>query len=224
MADKDELDDTDTEDGGGGTHQRPKTIDYATHKDLHRRHRKANERIAELEGRLGELEPRAATVDQLTQKLKDQQKQFETERSTWQTDLQLRDAGISDAHGRTVVRALYNELPEKDRPALGSWLEALKKEPTKAPKPLQPYLTAEGGEVEQAGEQRERAGQGGGDQKQRANPNRGVISGGSGGGSAKPTSAEIKAALEKARQGDTADYEAVQRRMGLKPLQIGAKK
>lgn len=223
MPDDNELEDNETEDegGGGSSRSRGRTVDHATHKDLQRRHRKANERIAELEGRIGDLEPRAATVDQLTQKLKDQEKQFKAERDSWQADMQLRDAGISDAHGRTVVRALYGEIPEKDRPPMGTWLEGLKKDPSKAPRPLQPYLQAEGGEQET--QQQEQGGQQQ-TQTQRANPNRGVVSGGTGTGSAKPTKEEIQAALKKAKDGDPKDYEALQRRMGLRPLQVGPKR
>lgn len=63
----------------------------------------------------------------------------ETAAAQFGTDLRLAELGL-DADARDVTRLLHGRLPEKERPDLLDWVGALRSDPTKAPRALQPYL------------------------------------------------------------------------------------
>lgn len=191
---------------------------------LKERHTKANARIAELEAQVQSLEPKAATVDTLTKRVGEVEKERDTERSGRAFDRAVYGRGITDPEGIELIALQYGRLPEPHRPAPAAWLEGLTKEADKAPKWLQPYLPQsaqgqgqQGGQAQGAGQQ----GAGGQQGQQRANPNAGVVSsqGGAGaGGGSQPTPAEIQAARAAALAGNTEAWTAMQQRLGFQPL------
>lgn len=199
-----EADDNEVEDRG-------QTVDRAKYLELNRKYKKLMERNSELEDQVLKLEPKAATVDQLTEKLRTQESTFKAEKATWEQDGILRDAGINDDAGRVVARALYNQLPEKERPPLPDWLATMKKEPGKAPRPLQSYFEP----PKQGGQSHGQQGQQSGT---RPDPTAGVVGGVPGGTAGTPTQAEIMAARASALAGDRSAWDALQRRMGFAPM------
>lgn len=187
-----------------------------------RRHRQANERISQLESELTQLRPKAQNAEQLNKRITDLEAKHAADRSGWDLEKAAMGAGITDAEGLLVARTLHSNLPEKDRPAIGSWLSELRKDPTKAPRSLQPYLATE----DSADDDQEETPAAKPQPKKRPNPN-GKVSpesgnGGKGGGGA-PTRTEWDAARQKMRAGDRSDFDALTKRAGIKPL-FGSKR
>lgn len=179
-----------------------------------RRHRQANERISQLESELTTLRPKAQNAEQLNKRIADLEKSHEQARTGWDLEKAAMGAGITDPEGLLVARTLHSNLPEKDRPPIGTWLAGFKTDPAKAPKPLQGYFAAASADDAETEEPAKPA------PKQRPNPNRKVApeQGGKGGGGGPPTRAEWDAAKAKLRAGDRSDFDALSRRAGVKPL------
>lgn len=201
----DEDDDDQAEDPparGGGTDWQ------ARWREERRRHRLANGRITELEGELTGLRPRAQTVDALAKQLKELEAKHASDRSTWEVERAAWSAGITDPDGLLVARTLHSALPEAGRPAIGDWIQSLRADPSKAPKPLRPYLEVE----DAAADEPERPAP-----KKRPAVNAGATDTQAAGGRAvtPPTPAEWAAAKAKLRTGDTTDFDALTRRVGI---------
>jgi hypothetical protein len=148
------------------------------------------------------------------------------EREGWQAEKEFVTAGIVDADGIEVATLLYSRLPPTDRPARAAWIAGFRADPTKAPKPLTPYLTvaqaaAAGGATGTgtAGATGAGAAQGGG------NANAGVVAGASTGqGGGKPSTEAIRAAAQRAAAtGDSTEWNAMLRAMGVQPIAGQAK-
>ncbi|MEQ1505320.1 MAG: hypothetical protein ABMB14_24020 [Myxococcota bacterium] len=187
-------------------------------KEERRKLRKANERISTLENELTGLRPKAQTAQNLNSQIETLRKQHESEKAAWEIEKAAMGAGITDADGVEVARLFHGRLPEKDRPAIGAWLGELRKDPTKAPKPLQPYLVTEAaatGETAAAAATTVAAKT----TAARPNPNGGVvIAANTSVTTNKPTKAEWDAARAKLRTGDRTDFDALTAREGLRPL------
>lgn len=102
--------------------------------------RAAQERVAELEQQIAKVEQRAATADLLGKQLDEMRGQFTSATAAWETERAVYQLGIIDGEAIEVARHLHQRLPEANRPALPDWLRAVKDDPSKAPKALQPYL------------------------------------------------------------------------------------
>ena len=51
-------------------------------------------------------------------------------------------AGKLASMAQDIARILHERIPEAERPELGTWLQDLRADPSKAPKALAPYLGA----------------------------------------------------------------------------------
>jgi len=211
--------------GGGAVETVPKArLDQAL-----RQREETTARAAEAEAArdqaLAKVTAAAAQQATLAQSLADAQKRItETEarltaeREAWTAEKEFVTAGIVDADGLEVASLLYSRLPAEGRPKRTEWIASFRADPTKAPKPLSPYLTvaqaAAAGQAAGAGAAQGGTAQGGG------NANAGVVAGAStaqGGG--KPSREALQAALTRAQQtGDKTEWNAMIRQMGVQPL------
>lgn len=121
--------------GATGT-EPPKSVPYSRFAEVVKEKNDAVERAKTAEERATTADTLAGQVRELTTKL-------ETSSKSWATEKAILAAGINDDAGIFVTRSLYETIPEKDRPSVADWLGTLKKDPSKAPRPLQPYLQAE---------------------------------------------------------------------------------
>lgn len=83
---------------------------------------------------------RAAELAPLAERASKLEKDLGAERARWEEEKALVRHGFVDDEAIDAARYAYSRLPEKERPALGDWLADLKKDPTKAPKILGPFL------------------------------------------------------------------------------------
>lgn len=102
--------------------------------------REATARATELEAQLSAGQAKIAELEAQAQELVKLRGQFDTARSDWEAERALWQVGISDAEGIEVARMFHGKLPAEGRPAIGDWLQALKADPTQAPKALAAYL------------------------------------------------------------------------------------
>jgi hypothetical protein len=122
----------------------PEVVELAKYNKAKEETRKAHERIKELEplaARVAELEPLAAKATELEGKLAEITAAREADTARWGEELALAEVGLADQLGRDVARAVYQRLPEQDRPTLPDFARGLSKEGADIPKPLQPYFT-----------------------------------------------------------------------------------
>lgn len=106
-----------------------KTVPY-------QRFQQINDKLSAAQLRIDELEPKLASVATLEQQLAQSRAKLASVEET----AEIYKHGVTDPEAVTVARALHAALPEDGRPALPAWLGALKGDPTKAPKALQPYF------------------------------------------------------------------------------------
>lgn len=94
-----------------------------------------NEVIGERDGLRGELEKLRGELETL--------KPYQEQVSGLQAQLEqvraLSRAGIIDDDGQAVAGMLFDRLTEKPEGGIGAWLSGFE-DPSKAPRPLQPYL------------------------------------------------------------------------------------
>lgn len=94
-----------------------------------------NEVIGERDGLRGQLEELQGQLESL--------KPYQEQVSGLQAQLEqvraLSRAGIIDDDGQAVAGMLFDRLAEKPDGGIGAWLSGFE-DPTKAPRPLQPYL------------------------------------------------------------------------------------
>lgn len=134
--------------GGGNGGGEPAPVPYERFQKTVAARNALAEEVSTLKADLQRVSERAATADTLAKQIEDLRGQYTAKEAVWGEEREVLNLGIADEDGREVVRALHRRLPEKDRPKLGEWWSSLAADPTKAPKPLQPYLTA----VERAAE------------------------------------------------------------------------
>lgn len=187
---------------------------HARWREERRRLRQAQARVSELELEVGGLKPQLAKLEGLTRQVADLEAKHASERGTWEAERAVWSAGITDPEGLLVARTLHGALPEAGRPAIGDWLAALRTDPSKAPRPLRPYLEAEAkAEVEVDDDASPPPAP---VRKRRPAVNAGTSAAtpAGGGRSVPPTAAEWAAAKAKLRSGDRADFDALAKRMG----------
>ena len=94
-----------------------------------------NEVIGERDGLRSELDGLRAELE----KLKPYQEQVGGLQAQLEQVKALSRAGIIDDDGQAVAGMLYERLAEKPEGGIGAWLSGFE-DPSKAPRPLQPYL------------------------------------------------------------------------------------
>lgn len=217
----------DSDDDPNDTHDDPPArsgVDWeGKYRAESRRHRQSMGRITELEGELVDLRPKAQNNEQLNKRIADLEKAHKLEKEGWSLEKAAMGAGITDPEGIDVARLLHGRLPEQGRPTIDAWLTDLRKDPTKAPKPLQPYLApADDGEEEvdeEPAPKKGAAGATGAPGKKRPNPNGGIGGRqGAAGEGQKATPEQWAAARAKLRAGDRSEFDALSRKEGIKPL------
>ena len=91
----------------------------------------------DLAGKVTQLEDALSKATAASTAWDEEKKSWETERSQWDNEKALLTAGIVDAEGQAVARALYNLQSEEDRGSLAEWLGKTKDAP---PAALAPYF------------------------------------------------------------------------------------
>jgi hypothetical protein len=133
LADEDET-------GGGGDGGGAKTVPYDRFQKVVQERNEWKSKASTFERDAQANAERAATSDTLAKQLEDLKGEFKSARSAWDLERGMMGAGLTDQEGRDVAQMHYGRLAEKDRPTMTDWLEGLRKDPTKAPRSLQPFL------------------------------------------------------------------------------------
>lgn len=99
---------------------------------------------AALEEQLQAAIEKAATVDTLAKQIESMKASHKGVVAGYEERLALSGAGINDSDGQTVVRALYNSLPDAERPkTISDYLGQFQGEnAAEPPRALAPYLKA----------------------------------------------------------------------------------
>lgn len=181
-------------------------------RDMQRRYAATSQELDAARGELEAYKAKAETAETLTAEVKRLKaeiaglgEQHATERSLWA-------AGLTDPDEVELVKFAHARIPEKDRPALGTWVETLKKDPSKAPKLIEGLA----GRWKSTGKTTTSSStEGGSSRRSTIRPNRSVIEDEGGGGGGAPTQAEIDAATSAAARGDRRALNNLKERMGL---------
>lgn len=99
-----------------------------------------NERVGALEKEARTYQERAATADTLAKQIEQIKAEHSKAASAWDRQRALIGAGIVDDEGIELADYYYGKVPEKDRPAMGDWIKAMREAPDKAPKALRTWL------------------------------------------------------------------------------------
>jgi hypothetical protein len=145
--------DENAEAGGGTTandtsekRRVPETVPYSEFSAARKERADALKRVADLEAQVAQVAELQKTVET-----------YKAKEAEWGTERTLMESGFLDPEARDVAKYLYSRLPEKDRPALPDMVKTWTADPSKAPRPLQPYLAAsktqDEGKPEAGGEQ-----------------------------------------------------------------------
>ena len=118
----------------------PGPVSYKRFDQVNRQRGELQRQVGELQRQVNDLEAARGNYDTLAQQLADLKASHETERGVWAREKTVMGAGITDPDGIAVANMFYERLPEEGRPDIGEWVSGFREDPSKAPKPLQPYF------------------------------------------------------------------------------------
>lgn len=168
--------------------------------------------LEQLRGEVEQLRTRADTADTLAAEVKRLKAEHQGMAEQHRTDRALWAAGLTDPDEIELVRFVHGRLPEKDRPPLTDWLEAVRKEPTKAPKLLEPVATR--WKSSSSSTTSSSTTSSSSTTRKRANPNAGTVPVDGDGGSTAVTAEEWAEARRRALRGDGKLLDELRKRDG----------
>lgn len=209
---------------GGTDKEQREPVPYNRFSEVVKERNDLRDKNAVLERDVKTHQERAATADTLASQLNDAKANHAKELAGLRADLTLAERGVKSNEDRQAVRFYHSQLPEKDRPELGTWLDELQKDTSKAPRGLGLLLQDLGkGAGDAGGAGKDAKGAGGG----KETPEGKRLPGSKGrddtgrGGTGEVSTDEIRAAREKGQKtGDWSDYEAIRATVlpGARPL------
>jgi|AACY02.1.fsa_nt_gi hypothetical protein len=180
-----------------------KTIPYSRFQEVVRQKQELAAKLDATGAEVQALSEKVATVGALTETIAKLKAEQQRTVAGYEERLALVSFGINDAEGQTVARALYNGLPDAERPkSIADYLGQFKGDSEDAPAPpraLAPYL-----QPAQAAPQEKSTPFPGGPKGQPTPPRAPGV-----------TADALRAAREKGqRSGDWSDYKALRNSMG----------
>ena len=97
--------------------------------------------LREAKAELVTLSERGATVDTVTRELEMARTRIASMSADTDLNMGLAERGF-DADGRDIIKMLHNKMPEEDRPTALAWVDSMKEDPAKRPRPLLGYFDA----------------------------------------------------------------------------------
>lgn len=200
---------------GGGAQGNAGQQAMAQLRDARRRLGALGQEAEQLKEQIAQLNMKAETADTLAAEVKRLKAELAGKDEQHATERSLFSAGLTDPDELELVKFAHGRLPEKDRPKLSEWVDSLRKDPTKAPKLIEPIASrwkSSGKDGKAAGG----SGSGGAQNKRpQIRPNRGVVDSDGDGAAGQPTEAEFEAANAAAARGDRRSLDQLRERMGL---------
>lgn len=98
--------------------------------------------LTELQAQVQTLSEKAATVDSVAAQAAEWKGKAETEAARFGTFREIASRGYTDPELVEAIEWSHSKLTGDDKPPVGSWLDALKADPSTAPTLLRPHLSA----------------------------------------------------------------------------------
>ncbi len=121
--------------------QRVETVPYARFQQVVSEKGALRSEVDSLKLEIQTLSERGATVDTVTRELEMARTRIASMSADTDLNMGLAERGF-DADGRDIIKMLHNKMPEEDRPTALAWVDSMKEDPAKRPRPLLGYFDA----------------------------------------------------------------------------------